>query len=118
MSDSIWKANSVRINEKGNLVIDAEPWYGNRKKWSGEMVFHIDDSDVKALEDDIAERKSKDHLVEIAKEELKHFLSEAKKEYHEYRKTLAKKLGVEENEIPSPWWNSFADPDTEIEILI
>ena len=59
MEQTVWCMNGIRLDEWGNLVIDAEPSYGNRKKWEGEMKFNMSPGQLSDFLRQIEEGKSK-----------------------------------------------------------
>lgn len=117
MSTTQWIAKSIRITERGHLVIDAEPEYGNRKKWEGEMEFRCGTEVLLELRAILDEQKAKAEMVEIAAAEIKEFVEDFKADYHKKKKMLADKLELEVDAIPKPdWWYCMEKIDRPVDV--
>ncbi|MGE3408657.1 MAG: hypothetical protein AB7I37_17695 [Pirellulales bacterium] len=116
MSATQWIATGIRINEHGRLVIDAEPEYGNRKKWDGEMEFYLAPGVSSQLREAVEGHNTKESMVEIAAAEIKEFVEDFKADYHKKRKTLAEQLNLDVKDIPTPSWWGMDDAERDVTI--
>ena len=107
--ETTWIANGISVNEKGNLLIDAEPAYGNRKKWEGEMVFTLQHGVMARLVCLIDEFKEKRRKTEIAQTELKQVREDLKAEYEMKKLELADQLNLDVAVLPTPLWWALDD---------
>ncbi len=73
--DNLWCVNEFRISESGNLVIDASPSYGNKKRWEGEMEFQFTSERKDELLKLIEQYHALTKLKELATCEMKEFWS-------------------------------------------
>lgn len=115
--DNTWIVNGLRINECGQLVIDAEPAYGNRKRWEGEMQFHLESGQLDELMQQINNRKANIRMQDVAADEMKEFLELIKTEYFEKRRSLSEKLNIPIEAVPTPHWWSFNDQNEPVTIF-
>jgi hypothetical protein len=111
-----WIVNGLRIDEHGQLVIDAEPGYGNRKRWDGEMEFHLPPGTLDKLMEQIQERKTCERMIEVARCEIKEFIELFKAEYHEKRQVLAEQLNIDIKDVPSPHWYSIERASEPVQV--
>lgn len=114
--DNYWIVSGLRIDEWGRLVIDAEPSYGNRKRWEGEMEFHLPPGMLDKLMEQIQERKTNERMIEVARCEMKEFIELFKTEYHEKRQNLAEQLNIDIVDVPSPHWLSVENANEPVHI--
>jgi len=111
-----WIVNGLRIDEHGQLVIDADPGYGNRKRWNREMEFHLPEGMLDKLMELIQDRKTDERMIEVAHSEMKEFIEVFKAEYHEKRQTLAKHLNIDIQDVPSPHWYSIESAGEPVQV--
>ena len=102
-----WIVNGLRIDERGQLVIDAAPGCGNRKRWDGEMEFHLPEGMLDTLMEQLQERKTDERMIEVARCEMKEFIELFKADYHDKKQTLAKQLNIDIQDVPLPHWYSM-----------
>ena len=104
--ENMWETLGIKINSSGNLVIQAIPSYGNRKRWEGEMEFTLSTEQLRELTDEVEERKTKERMREVAVAELTEYLEGVKASYQEKKTTLAGQLGLTVEEMPRvKWWS-------------
>lgn len=114
-SEQMWIANGIRLNESGRLVIDAETCYGNRKRWEGEMEFHLPPGQLDELVKQVEELKATERMIEVATCEMKEFLELFKADYHEKKRVVAEQLNLDVKDIPTPYWNTIEDQTCPVE---
>lgn len=116
MNENIWIANGIRFNDAGHLVINADPAYGNRKKWEGEMEFYLETGVLAQLKQHIEDCKTKERMLEVAADEMVEFCESFKTAYHEKKQYLAQQLNLAVDDIPKPHWWTMEATDEAVSV--
>ena len=108
MSDmSTWKATGVKIGPREqygtrnqNLVIEAEPTYGNCKRWKGEFWFALTPEQLDDLKKIVDHMSQKARLVEVAHSELEAIKKVFREEYQDKLANVLTETGLTEDDLP------------------
>jgi hypothetical protein len=111
-----WNVNELRIDESGNLVISAEPGYGNRKKWEGEMGFRLQRGQIDELLEQLNSHKAGKRMLEVAADEMREFIELFKVEYLEKKRYLAEQLNIDIGDVPTPRWYYLDSPNVPVTV--
>ncbi len=118
MSVDEWNVRRIDVDERGRLVMDIDPAYGNKKQYRGKAVFqmHYGETMLEELMQKIENRKGKAQKIETARTVLKEWLDEQTEEKREeqYQKVeeITRKFGLEVEDLPWPF-RTWKRPEPE-----
>ena len=110
MSDTgnTWNVTGVKVEtnqsgfgRKNDLVVEAQPAYGNAKKWKGEFRFALTSEQMDDLKKALDGESQKARLVEVAHSELEAIKAELKEEYRDKLANVLKDTGLTEGDLDS-----------------
>jgi hypothetical protein len=103
-----WSVTGVKVDSRQmydgrgqELVIEAQPAYGNAKKWQGEFRFALTAEQLDDLKKTLDGESQKARLIEVAHSELKAIKEEFKEEYRDKLAEVLKDTGLTEDDLDS-----------------
>lgn len=115
MDELHWRIVDIDIDEDGRLLIEAEPWMDNRKKWQGRMVFNLSPVLHARLRASIEQLATLNQAKEFAKEKMANVKKEIKKIYLEKKQAVAQDLGLPVSEVPKLIVWDYGEDDDDID---
>ena len=108
MSDTgnTWNVTGVKVEtnqsgfgRKNDLVVEAQPAYGNAKKWKGEFRFALTSGQFDDLKKILDGESQKARLIEVAHSELEAIKNDFKEEYLDKLAKVLKDTGLTEDDL-------------------
>jgi hypothetical protein len=103
-----WDVTGVKMDSREKygsrrqeLVVEAQPAYGNRKQWKGEFRFALTPEQLDDLKKTLDGESQKARLVEVAHSELAAIKQDFKEEYRDKLAKVLKDTGLTEDDLDS-----------------